>query len=129
MISQEQSLYQLAELGFDKAMAALAPFNQRVAEIEARIAALRAQRDACQADGDSLAYHSGYYHKWQAWSDAELKSLNMELARARAAREEEMARTRLAFGRKTAAAAILDKTRSDQRERAAKRLEAQNQAQ
>ncbi|MDE9449696.1 hypothetical protein J3R80_04340 [Aliiroseovarius sp. Z3] len=120
-------LAELAALQHDAAMATLAQHNRAIQTLELHISNLRQRLHTApeseQGDAFPLALTSGHYGTWQRWVERELTKLNCDLARARADRESVVQNARLAFGRKSATEALVDKEKQAQQMKARKRFE------
>lgn len=127
MDNQLKSLHQLACMKHDAEMMALQHHNRAVWEIEERIRSLRQQMARVPASDVQatlpLAFTSGHFDTWQRWVEQELSKLNIELARCRAKREDYIANARVAFGRKKATEALLQRQAEQNRQLQQKKAE------
>ncbi|WP_289069398.1 hypothetical protein [uncultured Aliiroseovarius sp.] len=127
MSNQLSDLSDLAKMRHDVAMSDLARHNRDIQELESRIADLRARLytipDTGFDDGLALSLISGHYDTWQRWAEQKLAKLNIQLARARAEKEAITTEARLAFGRKSATDALLDREKLAKHRAAIKRSE------
>lgn len=122
-------LANLTALQLDRAMAELSVTAAKVKALEHQIANLRtrlSQLPGLDAEtGLNPALSSGHFDQWQKQARTRLSQLNIQLAQARAAHEERMADTRLAFGRNAALEAIQAKRAADARDMRRRRVEHQ----
>lgn len=113
MKNQLGKLHALANMQNEAAMAALARHNRGISELEQKINTLRSRlfvtADLPDATAPSLSHTSGHFDIWQRWVERELQSLNIQLANARATKEELLVTARQSFARKSATQALLNK--------------------
>ncbi|WP_298909677.1 hypothetical protein [uncultured Aliiroseovarius sp.] len=122
-------LTDLTALQLDRAMAELSATAAKVAALEHQIADLRSRLSQLPGldpeTGLNPALSSGHFDQWQKQARTRLGQLNIQLAQARAAHEERMADTRLAFGRNAALVAIQAKKAAEARDLRRRRVEHQ----
>lgn len=122
-------LTDLTALQLDRAMAELSATAAKVTALEHQIADLRSRLSQLPGldpeTGLNPALSSGHFDQWQKQARTRLGQLNIQLAQARAAHEERLADTRLAFGRNAALEAIQAKKAAEARDMQRRRVEHQ----
>jgi hypothetical protein len=101
------ALAEIAGLVRDARIAALAAATARCAATEAAIQALSRPAEPAEAAANPVT-QALVAQRHAAWAEARRMTLNLELARARAARLEAIGPARLAVGRAEALARLVD---------------------
>ncbi|MGH1369710.1 MAG: hypothetical protein ACRBCL_13940 [Maritimibacter sp.] len=104
MSKQLNELARITQIVLDAELAQMQGHSQKVNALEAKIAALKRERNALTTqtqtqDESDTAMILGLDRKWQAWAQLEQAKLNRELAAATALLEAQREKTRVAFGR------------------------------
>lgn len=114
-----EMLVRLTELAWGKAAQTLAAKTAAERTAGARLAQLRTEiaraEQTAQLSGDLTLRRA--LDRWTGWADSEARTLNIALARSRAAAARERETAAKALARKTAAAALRDKLVAEARRR------------
>ena len=106
--SKLSDLRSVTEAVFQKQFQTLHPLLKAEAQIQRQLASLGAQvsqarRDGPQAEGYKV---TGADMLWQGWESSTRRQLNLDLARLRAQKREQLDALKAAFGRKEAVSSL-----------------------
>jgi len=121
--SKLSDLRSVTEAVFQKQFQTLRPLLEAEAQIQRQLASLgvqvsQARRDGPKAEGYKV---TGADMLWQGWESSTRRQLNLDLARLRAQKREQLEALKAAFGRKEAVSSLSSALLKDHRRDVAKK--------